>query len=321
MGDLLGAFAVVIIGVAIFLAVLLGLYAVSHWLPQGFAERWRVMVFVGPALLLLLIGLVVPAIRTTYLSLFNDAAQPEFVGLDNYKEIFTNPANRRPLINTGLWVVFGTALSTIVGLLVARLADRMRGEALAKALIFLPTAISFVGAGIVWKFVYAGPPVNVGLLNAISRWLGGEGNRLWLIDNPLNTFLLIFVMVWIQAGFATVVFSAAIKGVPDDLLEAGRIDGATERQVFWKVVVPAIRATIVMVITTSVIFALKAFDIVRAMTGGNFETDVIANRYYSASFTQRLPNFASSLAVLLFILVIPVVVINQRSQRRQQEMG
>lgn len=329
MSDILSTLFTVAVGVAFFAAVLLFLYWGTTRLPQVMRERSQVLLFVGPALILLIVGLVIPAIRTIYAGFFDDTQSESFIWFDNFQRIFTADAARDTLINTFMWVIVGTTFSTVIGLLIARLVDGMRGEAVAKAAIFLPTAIALAGAGIIWKFVYAGPPTNVGLLNAITekipfipdRW-GGDGQKLWLVqDWPLNTLLLIVILVWVQTGFATVVFSAAIKGVPDSLLEAARVDGATEREVFFKVVIPSIRATIITVITTTVIAGLKVFDIVKAATGGNFRTSTIANDVYDFYFIQNRENYGSALAVVLFILVIPVVVVNQRSQRRAKEIG
>jgi len=329
VGGVVRAILTVGIGVAAFALILGGLYFVTTKLPRSVREGSQVLLFVGPALLLLLVGLVIPAIRTTYNSFFSDGAAGEFVGLENFGEIFTDRSARDTLTNTLLWVVVGTVFSTVLGLTIARLADRMRGEAAAKALIFLPTAISLAGAGIIWKFVYAGPPTEVGLLNAVTdaipgvpdQW-GGNGDKLWLLsDWPINTLLLIVILIWVQTGFATVVFSAAIKGVPDSLLEAARVDGANEREVFFKVVIPSIRATIVTVVTTTVIAALKVFDIVKAATGGNFRTSTIANDVYDNYFVRGRQNYGSALAVVLFLLVIPVVIVNQRNQTRAREIG
>jgi len=325
MGDILKAFAVVVIGIGAVGAILGGLYALSTRLPARWRERGQRSLFVGPAIVLLVIGLIIPAIKTTINAFYDDTPGQKFVALGNFVDIFKSSDERTAIINTLLWVVFGTLFSTLIGLVIARFADKMRGEAIAKALIFMPSAIALVGAGLIWKFVYSGSNTKYGLLNALVRlfhlpksW--GEGG-LWLLDSPLNTFLLIVILVWVQTGFATVVFSAAIKGVPDSMLEAARVDGATEREVFFKVVIPSIRATIVTVITTTVIAALKVFDIVKASTGGNFKTTTIANSVYDHFFISGSPNFGSALAVILFVLVIPVVIINQRNQTRAKELS
>lgn len=338
MGDLLTTIVVVVLGVGGLLAVLGGLYWLTKLLPGRWTERGRVFVFLFPALFLMIIGLVVPAMRTIYTS-FLDNSGKKFIGLDNYTEIFNTPNTRLTVINSLTWVVLGTMITVVVGLTIARFADGMRGEKTAKSLIFIPGAISLVGAGIIWRFVYAGPPVKVGLLNAITNAIpgvpvsmGGDGQRNWLIERgfgPLtppqtapgfNSFLLIVIFIWASTGFATVVFSAAMKGVPDSLVEAARVDGATRRQAFYKVTLPYIRATIVTVATTTTIGGLKAFDIVAATTGGNFGTSTIANEFYRVYFVQSRSGFGSALAVLIFILVVPVVVINRRAQARAEEM-
>lgn len=331
MGDLLTTVVVVVVGVGGLLAVLGGLYWLTKLLPGKWTERGRVFVFLFPALFLMLAGLIVPAFRTIYTSFLDDNGK-KFIGLGNYTEIFRTPDTRLTVINSLTWVLLGTSITVIVGLTIARFADGMRSEKAAKSLIFIPGAISLVGAGIIWKFVYASPPSEVGLLNALHKAFGGSGEKNWLIDRNLgpftppqnapgfNTFLLIIIFIWASTGFATVLFSAAMKGVPDSLVEAARVDGATRRQAFYKVTLPYIRATIITVATTTTIAGLKAFDIVAATTGGNFGTSTIANEFFRVYFVQARDGFGSALAVLIFILVVPVVVMNRRAQARAEEM-
>jgi alpha-glucoside transport system permease protein len=331
MGDLLTTIVVVVLGVGSLLAVLGGLYWLTKMLPGKWTERGRVAVFLLPALFLMLIGLVVPAFRTIYTSFLDDNGR-KWIGLANYSEIFKTPDTRLTVVTSLTWVIVGTSVTLIVGLAVARFADGMRGEKTAKSMIFIPGAISLVGAGIIWRFVYAGPPFKVGLLNAIHKLFGGDGKKNWLVDRNFgpftppanvpgfNTFLLIVIFIWASTGFATVVFSAAMKGVPESLIEAARVDGATRRQAFYKVTLPYIRATIITVATTTTIAGLKAFDIVAATTGGNFGTSTIANEFYRVYFVQSRSGIGSALAVLIFILVVPVVVINRRAQARAEEM-
>jgi len=338
MGALFKALFTAVVGLGGLLAVLGALYWLSKFLPAAWRERWQVMIFLLPALFAILIGLLVPAIRTIYTSLFNDTGK-KFIGFDNYKEIFTGKDTRLTVINSLTWVIVGTTATVLVGLAIARFADGMRGERAAKSAIFIPGAISLAGAGIIWKFVYAGPPFKVGLLNQITKVIpglpasaGGNGDQLWLLEPGVgalkppdsapgfNTFLLIVIFIWASAGFATVVFSAAIKGVPESLIEAAKVDGATNKQAFYRVTLPYIRATIVTVATTTTIAGLKAFDIVAAATGGNFGTSTIANDFYRIYFVQDRSGFGSALAVLIFILVVPVVVINRRTQRRAEEL-
>ena len=326
--ELLGTFLRLLAGIGIYFALVAVLYASTLLLPKRFRERAQSFVFVGPAIALLIAGLAVPAIRTIYLSFHSGVTADEWTGLDNYSELFTERDNLIVLRNNVLWLVLVTFFSAGLGLAIARLADGMKGEALAKSLIFMPMAISLVGAGIIWKFIYAfnGDETvdQIGLLNQVWLWLdpvlpGEQTPQLWLLETPLNTFLLIVVMIWIQTGFATVLFSAAIKGVDNTLLEAARIDGATERQVFFKVVIPSIRPTIVVVLTTTTIAILKVFDVVRAMTGGNFETEVIANDMFDKSFREGDPGYGAALATVLFIAVIPIVWFNTRSLRINRE--
>ncbi len=329
MGDVFGAIATIVLGLGVFVGGLLLIYAGTTVVPKRFRERSQIAVFLGPALILIVIGLVVPALRTIWLSLLSDRDGSPFGGLTNYKFMFTDHNERIAILNSMLWVLLGGTVSTALGLTIARFADGAKGEAVAKSLVFIPGALSLAGAGIIWKFVYDGPPFNYGLLNAVTKaipgWpkgFGGDGQRIWLLEHPaqMNTFLLIVILIWVQTGFATVVLSAAIKGVPESLEEAATVDGATKRQVFYRITLPYIRPALLTVMTTGTIASLKAFDIVQATTGGNFNTSTIANEMYSKFFLEGRDGLASALAVMLFILVIPVVVLNQRGQKRAQQM-
>ncbi len=281
--------------------------------------------FVGPTIVLIIIGLLYPAARTIWRSLYN-AAGSAFVGVDNYSRIFTSPDMLLVLRNTGFWVVVTPFVATAVGLVYAILVDGARGEAVSKALIFLPMAISFVGAGIIWKFMYdyrfvdpslASQPQQIGLLNQIIIWLGGTPQN-FMLNQPWNTFWLILVMIWIQAGFAMTILSAAIKAIPTEITEAARLDGVNSFELFRFVTVPSIRPTLVVVLTTIAIGCLKVFDIVLTMTGGQFGTSVIANEFYQQSFTRGDQGLGAALAVLLFVLVIPIVIYNVRQLRRAE---
>ncbi|GGD24337.1 alpha-glucoside ABC transporter permease [Microbacterium faecale] len=276
-----------------------------------------VAVFGGPALLLLVLGQVYPAIRTMWMSLM-DRRSENFVGLTNYAYLFEDGLTA--LANTMLWVVLVPAGSTIIGLVYAVLIDKSRFEKVAKSLLFLPMAISFVGAGIIWKFVYeyrGSAQEQIGLLNALITSLGFEPVR-FLQDAPLNTVFLIVVMVWIQAGFAMVVLSAAIKAVPIDIIEAARLDGASAWQLFTRVTVPSIRPSLVVVLTTICIATLKVFDITLTMTGAEFNTQVLANEMYDWSFTFGNNGIGSAMAVVIFLLVIPLVVYNVRQMNKNK---
>jgi alpha-glucoside transport system permease protein len=280
-----------------------------------FAERIRPLVFVGPAVALLGFALVYPAISTIVTSLREDGG-----AADNYRFAFTDPDMLVAFRNNVLWLVVGTAGSVLIGLLFAALVDRVKREAFAKTFIFLPLAISLVGASVIWRFVYAWRPEGepqIGVVNAVGSALGAEPIP-WLQTPPVNTFALIAIMIWLQTGFAMVVLSAALKGVPLELIEAARIDGASEPQLFFKVVLPSIRGAILTVATAIFIAILKVFDIVFVMTGGRFDTEVVANRMFTEMFKFRNFGRASALAVVLMIVVVPFMVLNIRNMRRQE---
>ncbi|MFM8156044.1 MAG: carbohydrate ABC transporter permease [Actinomycetes bacterium] len=307
-------------------AIVLGILLIVFFLASRAKGRAQGpiagLVFLGPAVLLLLYGLVVPAIRTTAGSL-QDANGKEFVGLANYGWIFTAPGNSTFLINTVLWIIIAPVLSTLLGLTLALLLDRMRREAISKSLIFMPMAISFVGAGIIWGLVYEyrdPSQPQVGLLSQITMWLGIDNPPNWLLWQPFNNFLLMIIMIWIQVGFAMVVLSAAIKAIPADVIEASELDGATGWKQFIKVTIPMIRGTLVVVLTTIMIAVLKIFDIVRTMTNGNFGTQVVANEMYAQSFVAFDVGRGSALAVVLFIGVAPIIAYNVVQLRKERSV-
>ena len=338
MGDALSAIVVAAVALGALLAFLAVMYGVADRLPKRWREGARAWVFLAPAAIAVTIGLLVPAIRTVYLSLLDDNGQ-QFVGIDNYVDVFSTAGTRLTVLNSLTWVLVGAIATVVVGLAVARFADGMQFERAAKSAIFLPGAISLVGTGLIWGFVYAGPPFEVGLLNEVTGWVpglpdswGGSGERLWLLERGyggveppdtapgVNTFLLIVVFIWAQAGISTVIFSAAIKGVSVSLLEAAKVDGASDRQAFYRVTLPCIRSTIVTVATLTTIAGLKAFDIVAATTGGRFGTSTIANEFYVTRFVQGRSGVGATLAVLIFVLVVPVMIANRRAQARAEEM-
>ncbi len=301
------------------------LYVVSNWfveqLPDPWARRLQPFVYVGPAVVIMGWYLAVPVLRTLVLS-FKDDIGVKWVGFDNYIFAFTDRIMLETFRNNLLWMIIGTSFSVGLGLLIAVLADRTRFESVYKAIIFTPMAISFVGAGVIWKFVYTykGEGIGIqeiGLLNAVVLALGGQSQP-WLSLPPWNNLFLIVIMVWLQTGYAMVVISSAIKGIPMELLEAARIDGATEVQAFFKIIIPYIKGTLITVITTIVIFSLKLFDIVRVMTGGNNGTNVIANEFYLQRFTYGNTGRASAIAIVLLIAVIPVIVNNLREFNKER---
>jgi alpha-glucoside transport system permease protein len=316
------AIVAIIWGVGGVAALFLLANAFIEQLPARWKTRLTPFVFVGPAIAILAWYLFIPTLRSIYSSLLN-ADQTQFVGLDNYVYAFTSQPMLESFRNNLLWLVIGTGFSVGFGLIVATLADRThpRFETVVKSLIFLPMAISMVGASVIWRFIYAFVPAGsaqYGLLNAIVVGLGGDPVA-WISLRPWNNLFLIVILIWLQTGYAMVILSAAIKGIPAELLEAARIDGANEFQVFFRITIPYIQGTIVTVATTIVIFTLKIFDIVQAMTGGNFGTQVIANEQYRQMF--RAFNFGrgAAIAIVLLVAVIPVMIYNLRQFSEQTE--
>jgi len=294
------------------------IYYITNWLIEKLPPKWMArlqpFLFVGPAVAILSWYMAIPTVRTLVTSLY-DRTGEVFVGLDNYIAVFSERIMTVAFRNNLLWIVFGATLSVIFGLLVAVLADRSRFEKFAKSLIFLPMAISFVGAGVIWNFIYEvkdAASAQIGLLNAIWVGLGGQPQAWTAMNQPWNNLFLIIIVIGLQTGYAMVIFSAAIKGIPGELLEAARVDGATEVQVFFRIMIPYIMGTIITVTTTVVIFTLKIFDVVWVMTGGQFATHVIATQFYRQAFTNQNKGLASAIAIILVICVIPVMIYNLR---------
>jgi alpha-glucoside transport system permease protein len=259
-------------------------------------------------------ALVIPTIRTLILS-FYDEASINFVWFENFQYVFTNQGMLTVFRNNLMWMIFGTIFTVSSGLLIAVLADKSKFESFAKALIFMPMAISFVGAGVIWNFVYSVKPVDapqIGLLNAIVVSFGGQPQAWTAFFQPWNNFFLILIVIWLQTGYAMVLFSAAIKGVPSEILEAASVDGATEIQIFFRIMIPQIMGTIITVSTTIVIFTLKIFDVVIVMTGGQYGTSVIATEFYRQYFTYNNNGVGSAIAIILLIAVTPVMAYNLR---------
>lgn len=251
------------------------------------------------------------------------ASTVNYVGLTNWKFVFTSPSMLTALRNNAMWTVIFTFCTVTFGLLLAVLLDRVRYEKILKSIIFIPAAISMVGAAIIWKFVYAYRPVDVpqiGVLNALWVVCGQEPVG-WLIERPwINNLALIFAGIWIWTGFCMVIFSAAYKNIPDDLIEAARIDGANEWQIFRGIILPLMATTIAVVATTMIVQVLKIFDIVFVMTNGAYDTEVIANRMYKEMFNFYNYGRASAIAVVLLLLITPIMIFNIRRFTRQAEM-
>lgn len=300
---------------------------------QGTVTPW---LFVIPALIIIFIYIAYPTLYTGYLSLRNSDSSEWATAacregetcwgvFENYRYALTSDVMLKSFRNNILWLVIMVPGVTAMGLLFAVLVDRVRYEALAKALIFMPMAISFVGAGVIWGFVYDFPvnPDNpnapiIGILNAALVSLGQKPVP-WLSSPPLiNNLALIVVGIWLYTGFGMTILSAAIKGVPDELLEAARIDGASEWMVFWRIMVPLILPTITVVLTTMTIFTLKLFDIIYVMTGGNFDSNVVAVRMYQEMYINFEAGRSAAIAVVLLILIIPVLIYNIRRFQEQE---
>lgn len=289
-------------------------------LPEQRQGRIRPWLWIAPALLFLIVFLIYPTINTFVLS-FMDASSRSFVGLDNYVWFFQDGGTIEALRNSVLWVVFMTLGVVGLGLLIAILVDRVRYEPIAKSVIFVPLAISFVAAGIIWQFMYQYQDPSrpqTGTLNALIG-LVGLGPIRWTQEQPINNFSLIFIGIWMWTGFAMVILSAGLKGISTELLEAARVDGANEWQVFKGIILPLLLPTIFVVGTTIVITALKSFDIVFTVTNGNFGTDVIAREMWQQMFTPP-GHFgrASAVAIVLLLAIVPFMAINIRRFREQE---
>jgi alpha-glucoside transport system permease protein len=294
-------------------------------LPSKWQERLRPYVFIGPAVALVGLFLLYPLIQTIIFS-FYDSTGFQWVGGDNYSALIGSSDFRQALLNNVLWLIFVPPAVVVIGMVVAVLADRLkpRSENVAKSIIFLPMAISFVGAATIWRFVYEARPEGreqIGVLNAFITELGAAPIA-WLQQSQghLNSFLLMVVVLWLQAGFSMVLLSAAIKSVPTEIIEASRVDGATERQVFFRVLLPSIWPTVVAVLTIQILLILKIFDVVYAMTGGQFNTDVVANRFVIELFQFGDAGRAAAIVVFLMIAVIPVMIWQVRQFRRQEAL-
>ena len=312
----------VVIGVPLVLvAYIVGADLVVRRLPKRSQPSVRPWIWVGPAILWVGVILVYPMVGTIVRSFF-DRKGDAFVGLGNFTRVLTDGGVLIALRNNVYWLVFYTGLVLVFGLLLAVLSDRVRYEKPVKSLIFMPMAISFVAMAVIWQFVYyyKDPSESqTGTLNAILVNIFHGQPITWIQDTRFNNFALILIGVWGATGFAMVILSAALKGIPGELLEAARVDGANEITIFRKVILPLMMPTIVVVGTTMVIFALKAFDVVYVMTAGNYNTDILARRMYSELYNAGNNANASALAVVLLLAVVPVLIFNLRQFRAVEE--
>jgi alpha-glucoside transport system permease protein len=314
--------AIVVIGVP---AALVGYMVLAEFVLRPLKDRSRTRlrpwIWLLPGFALLGLYLLYPTI-TTLINSFQDANSSRWIGLENYRYLFTNAATRDALRNNVLWVVVFTGAVVLFGLLVAVLSDRVRYEALARGVVFIPMAVSLVAAGVIWRFMYDYRPPGLpqtGTVNAALTTLApGFSPQPWLIRQPWNNLALIVAAVWIWTGFAAVILAAALKSIPAEVLEAARVDGAGEWQTFWRITLPMLAPTLAVVTTTVVITSLKAFDIVYVMTNGNYNTDVIANRMYKEMFNVRNFGHASAIAVILLLAIVPVMLFNLQRFRAQE---
>jgi len=312
-------FTSVFTAIAFFFIVLGVLFAIAGRANGKKARPIALVIFLAPALVLLVAGLIIPAIRTFLFSFMNPDSN-EWIGFENYYWMTQDPNIRTIMVNTILWILVVPIFTAALGLLLAIMLDRIKHESIPKSLLFMPMAISFVGASIIFKFVYEynePDEVQIGLLSAIVKFLGATPSD-WMLSKPLNTFLLMIIYVWTQMGFGMVILSAAIKAVPADIVEASALDGAHGWRLFRNITFPMIKGTFIVVLATGVVGALKVFDIVRTMTGGNFSTNVLANEMYSQVFVQFDTGKGSALAIVLFLLVTPILVYNIRSLRMER---
>jgi alpha-glucoside transport system permease protein len=313
----------VVAGVGAALVLYWILNKLAELLPGRWEERLKPYFYILPAVAAICLYVLYPGIQTIVYS-FANAQSTQFVGLQNYGKLVTSNGFQQTLITTLVWIVVAPLAAVLIGLLVATLVDRLspRGEKVAKTVIFFPLAISAVGAGTVWRMVYAYAPAGqpqIGIQNAIVTALGFDPVA-WLSIRTfyLNTLLLIVMFLWLQVGFSMVLMSSAIKGVPVDTMEAGRVDGASERQIFRRIVVPQIMPTVVTVYVTVLIGVMKLFDVVYVMTNGNFNTNVLATEFFNQLFTNFNNGFAAAIVVILMIAIIPVMIFQVRQFRLQE---
>jgi alpha-glucoside transport system permease protein len=317
------ALLAVLAGVGGAIVVFYLLNKLAELLPGRWEDRLKPFLWLLPAFAAIGLYLVYPTVQTVIYS-FANASSTAWVGGRNYADLLGSSAFQNTLFNTLLWIIVVPAGAIVLGLLIATLADRLRprGEKTAKTFIFLPLAVGAVSAGAIWKFVYAtNPPTQkqIGLLNGIATAFGGQPVNWLQIDTArLNSFMLMVILLWLQAGFAMVLLSAAIKGVPVDTLEAARLDGAREGQIFFRIVIPQIRTTLITVFITVLITVLKTFDIVYVMTNGNFNTNVVAVDFYNQLFTNGNAGYAAAIVVMLMIVMIPIMAYQIRQFRAEE---
>ena len=325
LGDIFIGISAIVLGIVASWALYWLLNFLVTRLPAKWQEKLRALSFVLPAAVLLILISVLPLLQTIAWSFFDKKAK-NFIGFDNYAHIFTDPNFLAILFNNFLWVAFVPAITVGFGLVFANLSNNVgpKREKVMKSLIFMPMSISFVAAGTIWGYAYDYPAPGrpkTGLVNAIIEFFGGTAQPLLTLEEGhLNSFLLMIVVIWLNAGFSMVMLSAAIKAVPEETIEAARIDGAGPFKIFMRVIVPQVRGTIMAVFITTVIGVMKIFDIILAMTGGNFNTSVLAFEFYKQYFLNANAGPASAIIVILTILIAPLMWIQIRTARHQETL-
>ena len=325
MGDIFLGVIAVSFGIGASYGLYWLLNALFSLFPERILRRIQPLAFLTPALVLVFLVLLAPIVQTLTWS-FMDKRVENYVGFDNYVALFADPDFLSILLNNFLWVLVVPAVTVAIGTAVATLTNQvgLRREKFFKTLIFMPMSISFVAAATIWSLTYAYVPPGrpeVGILNSIMVGLGLEAQPwLTLSDGRLNTFLLMAVLVWLQVGYSMVIISAAIKAVPEETIEAARLDSASAWQVFRHVVLPQVWASIMAVFVTVLILVMKIFDVVLAMTGGNFDTSVLALEWFSTFYESREIGMASAIVMVLFVLIVPLMYVQIRTVKRQEEL-
>jgi alpha-glucoside transport system permease protein len=324
MRDLFTALQAVIAGIAITALLYFFLNKLIHLLPERVKRKVEPYIFIGPVLLLIGLFVIWPTLQSVRLSFMEEAidGSTTWVGFQNFKDLFAEDYFLDMVINNLMWIAIVPILTVLLGLAIAQFANNVgpRQEKIFKSIFFMPMTISFVSAAVIWRYIYAYAPEGnnqIGLFNAIWTALGGEPQTWFQIEAfKLNNLLLMIILIWLSAGYAMVLLSAAIKSVPEDTLEAGRVDGASTSQIFFKIILPQIWPTAIAVFITVLIGAMKVFDIVLAMTGGNFNTTVLAQTFYLEYFIYGNTGKAMAAVVILILAIIPVMIYQVRHYRK-----
>ena len=324
MRDLFTALQAVVAGIAITALLYFFLNKLIHLLPERVKRKVEPYIFIGPVLLLIGLFVIWPTLQSVRLSFMEEAIDGStiWVGFQNFKDLFAEDYFLDMVINNLMWIAIVPILTVLLGLAIAQFANNVgpRQEKIFKSIFFMPMTISFVSAAVIWRYIYAYAPEGnnqIGLFNAIWTALGGEPQTWFQIEAfKLNNLLLMIILIWLSAGYAMVLLSAAIKSVPEDTLEAGRVDGASTSQIFFKIILPQIWPTAIAVFITVLIGAMKVFDIVLAMTGGNFNTTVLAQTFYLEYFIYGNTGKAMAAVVILILAIIPVMIYQVRHYRK-----